>query len=275
MLSSISGLKKPFPYPTQHLRVIATTLGAIISVQVAFGAYDSDFYRVFHSFHQDHLNVLNVVPTFSKAIFLTLKVLTVISALLLVFLPKKTIPLWSSTVLFFLVNGLSSKYAGGWSYITFLHFIQILLCFVDIDKINAPSRSAVTVLFCLKLVILSVYLQAFTSKFVVSGWPWFVSGKTIAFYSFLLGGNLGKWLHGYQELLPVLGCLTFIVEGILPFGLLIPRYSRWSACLLICFHLAVYVVFNISFWQIIIVLLALFVYEGRTQLAEKPSLGKL
>lgn len=161
-----------------------------------------------------------------------------------------------------------------WNFQNHLMFFLFLLATVDTRTTSRQGAWPSFVLTAAQLYIAVLYFQSGLSKVWSAGWTWVATGRTIAVSTLLYGTDFGRYWLRYPQLLPLLAGITIAFE----MGFIV-AYSqrRWHPVLgvfAMCFHIGIWALMGIPFWQLWALYPALFVcYNNNGKLAKTPMNG--
>lgn len=241
------------------------TLISIIGIMLLTGPYHSlvtDYVKILYpngqvfggSFLDIFLNKKNIynILRFSSLVFIALSLI-------------KKIRKWG--LLFCLFTFHSFQYFHykltpyAWNFNTHLSFFLLVLClsyFLEGTKYEKDFKSF-TISFPI-FYIGTLYFQAGISKLFHGGFDWITSGRTLLQFSYFLGTDFGRSVVALPYMAQIISFISVVVELLVIFFIFVPKTYRVLGILLVMFHVGIKLTMDISFWHLIVLFPALFVF---------------
>lgn len=160
-----------------------------------------------------------------------------------------------------------------WNYHNHLILFLFLISTVDFSVKNPSTAQRQWTSFILttaQFYVAVIYLQAGISKLFFGGMEWIYSGQNIFVNTFISGSPFGKALLLYPSVFTVFAILTIVFEigfFLIFFRLFSKKFpqrtlSAWMGIAGILFHLGIWAVMKIAFWQLWFLYPALFIFNS-------------
>jgi hypothetical protein len=264
------------PAVASRLAYLRIAVGASVALLVACGPF-GEFFSVQRELYQSN-GLLAWLPVLAAWQLTVLRVVTLVSALLLLFGYRTRAASVVCATTFFLLNGYTAAFTfPAFNYDTHLNLCLALLCFCDsgahwsIDSWQRPAAAHESAapngsfaLGAMQLGVALLYLQAFLAKLLFGGPAWFLNGDVVLLHTLRIGSAFGRWLCQFPEVFAAIGVVTGLFELTVSWALLRGgRVSALAALAAICFHFGTWLVLDISFWHLVVLLPPLFVVGAR------------
>jgi hypothetical protein len=93
------------------------------------------------------------------------------------------------------------------------------------------------------------------------GIEWIITGRSVQQFSYFLGTDLGREVVSYKGAPQVISLVSVLVELSIIIFIFLPKTYRYLGISLILFHLGIKIIMDISFWHLIALFPALFIYS--------------
>lgn len=246
------------PEATRRLALVRRVLGAVVLALVVFGPYGSLFAREAWLLYTPS-GFLRALPALGSLELVGLRVCAGMGALALLAGARGRTPALVTALSFFMLNGYVSHFTTGfYNYDTHLNFFLFALL------LPSDEEHASFALGFMQAWIALLYLQAFMAKILFAGVGWYLRGDVLLLEALRIGTPFGRWLSRFPKSFPALSLATGFVELIAPILFVMGRrYARWGAALVVAFHLGVWLVLDISFWHLVVLLPFIFPADAR------------
>lgn len=246
----------------QHLALVRISLGLVVLWTVGY-AYFFDASFSLRPFAVDRGPILSGFEAGGLFAYQAVRWLYILSAIFVsIGLFTKT---WTAIMLvgYLLLSGFLNELSGYWVQDQFMMMVMLVVLFtrsnlvwsVDgrVFKVNqaSPSEAQCFGLSLLQLFPAFIYIAAILTKLRVSGFEWFLTGRTLYVELFENAASadrpIGLALLQFPEIFPAIGIMTFVFELGIPLALFLLGPHWLIGIAMMIFHLMIQLMVDTPF----------------------------